>query len=110
MIKGISVTLYKQTQIGTDSFGAPIYSETTETVDNVLVAPVSGDEIINDLSLYGKKAVYQLAIPKGDTHEWENVKIEFFGDTFISYGASLIGIEDMIPLNWNRKVKVARYE
>lgn len=106
LIKGISVKLYEKVQTGTDAFGTPIYTETPATVDNVLVAPVSSDEIINDLDLYGKKAVYQLGIPKSDTHNWEDSTVEFFGQTFKTYGAITEGIDDMIPLAWNKKIKV----
>ena len=54
-IKGITVTLYEKTQTGSDAFGVPIYTEIPAKIDNVLVAPVSGDEIVNDLDLYGKR-------------------------------------------------------
>ena len=109
-IKGITVTLYEKTQTSVDAFGAPVYTDVPVKIDNVLVAPVSGDEIVNDLDLYGKKAVYQLGIPKGDTHNWENAHVDFFGESWQTFGAPVEGIEDMIPLAWNKKVKVARYD
>lgn len=109
-IKGITVTLYTVTQTGTDPFGDPIYTETPVTVDNVLVAPSSGAEVVDTVNLYGRKPIYTLAIPKGDTHEWENRKVSFFGKDWQAFGAVLEGIEANIPLEWNRKVMVARYE
>jgi len=109
-IKGITVTLYEKTQTSVDAFGAPVYTDVPVKIDNVLVAPVSGDEIVNDLDLYGKKAVYQLGIPKGDTHNWENAHVDFFGESWQTFGAPVEGIEDMIPLAWNKKMKVARYD
>jgi hypothetical protein len=36
--------------------------------------------------------------------------VEFFGEKFRTIGAPTQGIEDMIPLSWNKKVKVVRYE
>ncbi len=36
--------------------------------------------------------------------------VEFFGRKFRTYGAVTEGIEALIPLSWNRKVKVERYE
>jgi len=54
--------------------------------------------------------VYTLAIPKGDTHDWENQVIEFWGKTWKSFGMPLEGIESNIPLAWNKKVTVERYE
>ena len=110
MIKGIPVTLYTVEQTGTDDFGAPVYTETPVTVDNVLVAPASANEILETTNLYGKKAVYTLGIPKGDAHDWENRKVSFFGQDFRVFGIPVQGIDDLIPLDWNKKVTVERYE
>lgn len=110
MLKGIPVDLITRSEIGKDAFNRPITTETRVTVQNVLVAPLgqTGEEILNEMSLNGKKARYQLAIPKGDTHVWEDAEVEFFGERWEVTGYSTIGIEDMIPLDWNRKVVVER--
>ena len=110
ILKGIPVKLITKVSTGKDAFNRDIVTETEETVDNVLVAPLSqtGDEIISELSLNGKKVKYQMAIPKGDTHAWEDADVEFFGVRWHTIGFSVIGIEDMIPLDWNRKVLVER--
>lgn len=110
LIKGVPVTLISKTQTNTDPFGNPIYTETEITVDNVLIAPVSGDDVINQLNLTGRKAVYQLAIPKGDTNTWENQEVRFFGDRWRVFGVPTQGIDHLIPLDWNLKVMVERYE
>ena len=110
-IKGIAVTLITKTATGEkDPFNRPIETESRETVENVLVAPVaqSDTEIIGELSMNGKKAKYQLGIPKGDTHNWDDCEIEFFGQRWKSVGFSTEGIEELIPLDWNRKVVVER--
>ena len=109
MIRGIDVTLYAKTQIGTDVFGAPVYAENAEIVHNVLVGEPSADDLVNEMQLYGKRLAYTLAIPKGDTHDWRNVKVEFFGQTFRTYGDVTQGIDALIPLVWNKKVKVEAY-
>ena len=110
LLKGIPVDLYTKTSTEVDAFNRPIETETKVTVNNVLVAPLSqtGEEIISELSLNGKKVKYQLAIPKGDNHTWEDAEVEFFGVRWKTIGFSTIGIEDMIPLDWNRKVLVER--
>lgn len=110
LLKGIDIILHEKVQTGTDDFGMPTYRETPVTVSNVLVAPASDDDVISSQTLYGKHAVYTLGIPKGDTHKWEDSRIEFFGQNFHSFGATSIGIEELIPLEWNRKVKVELYE
>ena len=106
MIKGITVKLHVNEKTGEDEFGAPIYTESTIDVDNVLVAPVSSTDNINNTSLYGKTAVYQLGIPKGDTHTWEDTTVEFFGKTWHTFGLEYGGIEENIPGPWNAKVQV----
>ena len=106
MIRGITVTLYERTQTSTDAFGRPIYTETPVEVENVLVAPVDDQEVLQTLNLTGKRARYQLGIPKGDTHEWENRRVAFFGEEWRTIGHPTEGIEALLPLSWNKKVKV----
>ena len=110
VLKGIPVDLIIKASTEKDAFHRPIETETRVTVDNVLVAPLSqtGEEILSELSMDGKKVKYQLGIPKGDTHTWEDTEVEFFGFRWKTIGFPTIGIEDMIPLNWNRKVLVER--
>ncbi|MEA4965388.1 MAG: hypothetical protein VB055_06165 [Oscillospiraceae bacterium] len=110
MIKGITVLLQVTTQTGTDDFGAPVYSDTTETVENVLVSPVATNDVVSELQLSGKRAEYELCIPKGDAHIWENRVVEFFGRKWRTIGLPQEYIADLLPLAWNRKVRVERYE
>lgn len=109
-IKGITVTLINRKEVGKDPIGEPIYEDVPIEVENVLVAPTSSDDIVNNHELYGKKAVYTLAIPKEDENNWTDVKVKFFGETWRTFGIPLEGIEAMIPLDWNKKVMVERYE
>ena len=95
--------------VGEDEFNRPIYEETPVKVENVLVAPASSTDIAESIDLYGKKAVYNMAIPKGDTHNWEDTVVEFFGERWKTFGFPVEGIEEMIPLYWNKTVKVERY-
>ena len=111
VLKGITITLVTKVSAGKDAFNREQFTESAETVENVLISPLSqnGSEILSELSLNGKKAVYQLAIPKGDAHNWEDCIVEFFGERWRSVGFSTMGIDDLIPLDWNRKVVVERY-
>lgn len=106
MIKGITVTLYSRTQTGTDAFNAPIYTEEPVAVADVLVAPMSDEEILDTLNLTGRRAKYQLGIPKGDTHIWEGCEVGFFGQRWRVIGQPTEGLDHLIPLRWNKKVKV----
>lgn len=110
-MRGITVTLYNRTQTGTDPLNHPIYTEAAVSVHNVLVAPMSTEEVLQTYTLTGRKAVYQMGIPKGDTHDWTAGKrVRFFGEDWRIIGLPEEGIEELIPLSWNKKVKVERYE
>lgn len=114
-LHGITVKLYTQTQTGKDSLNRPVYAETAVDVENVLVGQPTSTEVLDTLNLTGKKAVYTLGIPKGDTHDWTDKKVQFMdapwnGMTFRTIGVPIMGIEDMIPLRWNKQVKVEAYE
>lgn len=110
LIKGITVTLFEKTKVGTDEFNKDIFEEIPMDVENVLVAPVNSSEVTSNTNLVGKKAVYTLAIPKGDKHNWENARVDFFGESWKTIGFPIGGIENLVPLGWNQKVKVGRYE
>lgn len=110
MIKGITVTLIDKVETSKDPFGNSVFEDKPIEVKNVLVAPTSSDDVVNQLSLTGRKAVYTLGIPKNDDHDWENKEVTFFGQRWRTFGIPLEGIDSLIPLDWNKKVMVERYE
>lgn len=109
MIKGITVTLYEKKKTGEDPFGNPTYEEYPVEVENVLVAPASTSEVLDTLNLTGRRAVYNIAIPKGDDHIWDGNRVEFFGVMWKVISFPQHGIEENIPLEWNDKWMVERY-
>ena len=109
LITGIPIVLRKKNQVGKNAFGEPVYEFEDVTVENVLVAPTSADDIVTTESLYGKKAVYTLGIPKEDTNDWTDATVVFFGQEWHTFGIPLEGIDSLIPLDWNKKVIVERY-
>ncbi len=109
-LRGIKIILVEKEISGTDPFGKNIYTDIEVEIDNVIVAPVNTNDIVNSQNLNGKKAIYTLAIPKGDTHNWENKEVLFFGRRWRTFGTPIIGIEELIPLDWNKKVMVESYE
>ena len=109
MLRGIDVVLYEKHQTGEDAFHAPVYEETPVTVHNVLVGAPDTAAIVNELTLTGRRLAYTLALPKEDTHDWHNVTVEFFGQKFRTYGDVVQGMESLVPLAWNKQVKVERY-
>lgn len=109
MIKGIPVKLYERILSGADEFDHPVHTETQVIVENVLVAPASTQEILDALNLTGKKAVYNIAIPKGDSHTWQDCRVDFFGQSWRVIGLPQQGIDENIPGPWNQKWMVERY-
>lgn len=107
LIHGINVLLVQRIPNGSNALGEPIFEELQpEMVENVLVAPIEGaDQTAHNDSLR-KRVSYQMAIPKVDNHVWENGRVSFFGKTFEVVGVPVGGIEELIPLEWNKKVTV----
>ncbi len=109
-LKGITIILLDKKVVGKDPLDKDIYEDVEIEVENVLIAPVSVDDINNEVNLEGKKAVYKLAIPKGDNNIWTNREVLFFGEKWRTIGIPKEGIERMIPLKWNKQIMVERYE
>lgn len=114
-IKGDTVILYEETQTGTLPTGEPIMKITPVTVENVLIGEPTTDEITTSVDLYGKVIRYMLGIPKGDTHDWTNKRVDWTdanGKTYKlqTFGFEIMGIEANIPLAWHKKVRCASYE
>ena len=109
-IHGIQITLIDKQVVSTDPFGSPVVKDVEITIDNVIVAPATTEDVTSQMSVTGKKISYTLGIPKGDTNDWENKEVRFFGKRWKTVGIPLEGIESMIPLEWNKKVMVERYE
>ncbi|MBO4863850.1 MAG: hypothetical protein J5517_05770 [Eubacterium sp.] len=108
-MKGMTVQLAVKTLTGTDAFGAPIYSEELVNIDDVLVGQPSSNDVITTLELTGKRIAYTLGIPKGDTHNWVDTDVIFFGERFRTIGIPMTGIQENIPLRWGSNIQVERY-
>lgn len=115
MIRGITVTLYEQKQIGVDALRAPVFEEMPVEVKNVLVGQPEASEALASTDLYGKRILYMLGIPKGDTHDWQDKKVEWtdaYGRTITvkTFGFPITGIEANIPGPWHMQVRCGAYE
>ena len=109
-MKGTTIQVEVKVQTGTDPFGAPVYEPVFEDVKDVLVGQPSTDEIKTSTDLFGKKLVYMLGIPKGDTHNWEDVNVIIWGRKFRTFGLPITGEQANIPLRWGQNVRVGYYE
>lgn len=109
MIKGMTVQYITQVQTGVDGFGAPIYTETAVNIDDVLVGQPTTDDITTTVSMYGKRCELVLGIPRTDEHEWVDAVVQIRGERFRTIGYPMRGVDENVPLRWNRNVKVERY-
>lgn len=110
ILKGETVTLIVKEQTGLDDADRPIYTETEVQVENVLIGQPTTDELTTEMNLSGRRIAYVLGIPKGDTHDWENTTVRFWGKTYRTIGSPMRGVEANIPLSWGMNVKVESYE
>lgn len=109
LIKGITVILYEQQEVGKDAFLNPVFGEVAVPVHNVLVSPVQSEGAVSDVQLHGKHRVYELSIPKEDNHVWEDRIVEFFGQKWRTVGFAAQYLSHMVPLDWNKKIKAEQY-
>ena len=115
-MRGVTVTLYVKTGTSeTDAFGAPIYTETPTAVENVLIGEPTTDDITTSTDLYGKRLSCVLGIPKGDTHDWRDARIEWtdaYGTThkLRSFGFPITGVAALVPTPWHMKVRCEEIE
>lgn len=109
----VTVSLEKRTQSGTDAFNEPEYTVETVSVSGVLVGEPSTEDITNAYAMHGARVTYRLAIPKGDENDWDNTYVTLpspFSGRYRTVGIATSGIEANIPLRWNKKVLLERYE
>lgn len=110
MIKGETVELEVRNQTGTDRFHQPVYETVREKVENVVIGSPSTDAVNSDLSIFGKRLMFVLGIPKGDAHNWKDSIVYIRNEKYQTYGEPLIQTESNVPGPWNTQVKVAMYE
>lgn len=113
-MRGTTVTLFEKSITGYDPFGNQIFTESPVQVPGVLVGEPTSDDIITSTQLYGKVIRYMLGIPKGDTHNWTDAKVQWsdaYGimHTVRTFGLPITGIEDNIPGPWHMKVRCEDY-
>lgn len=110
LLHGVPIQYVHRKKVSEDEWHQPIFGEEYETIDNVLVAPVSQMGIPEQEDLQKKKKQKMLGIPKGDNHDWKDCVVLIDGERYESVGFPEEGIEDLVPGPWHKKVKVQLYE
>ena len=108
-MRGMTVQLALTTQTGVNAIGEVIETEELVDVDDVLVGSPSSDDATETYSLYGKTCAFVLGIPKNDTHDWTDKEVIIRGERYKTIGYPQRGIDENVPLRWNRNVRVERY-
>lgn len=108
-MKTETVLLHVKTKTGVDGMNNPVYDDSTVEVSGVLIGQPTTEEVTSSIALYGKRLSFVLALPKGDTHDWSDTEVEFWGRKFRTYGDVIEGIEENVPTPWHRKVMVERF-
>lgn len=112
-IKGIPVEVEVRTRAGTDALNAPVYAARWEVVENVLVGQPTSAANATETDLPGRAETLELAIPKGDAHVWTDTRVRLpapWSGVYRTVGFPKYGIEENVPLCWNAKVTVERYD
>lgn len=105
----ITVQLVKNTSIATDPFGKPIETEELIDIPGCLVGQPSTNQVNDTMAMYGKTIAFVVGVPKEDTNDWVDTDVIIFGERFHTIGYPETGIQENIPLNWGKNVKVERY-
>lgn len=104
-LSGERVILVRRTAT-LDAYNHPSWVEHQEVVDNVLIGEPTQTEVENGFDVKHEQARYMLAIPKGDTHDWQDAEVLFWGRRWRQVGRVIQGMEHLIPLDWNKKIMV----
>lgn len=107
MFRGEDVVIYTRTPSGqVDDFNQPIYTETSLTVSNVLVAPGPRTDLEGSLRPDGDRVVYTLHFPKTYKGSLRDTQIEVRGQRFSVIGDPKPYTLSNTPTFWYMPVEV----
>lgn len=113
-MNGKTVYLFDKIKTGEDPFGAPIYKEKREKIENVLIGQPQTTPITDSQNIQGKRGRFLLGIPKKDTHVWENKDVEFelCGRVYKckTVAFAYVGQSELIPGPWKGYIEAEYYD
>lgn len=108
MIKGVTVTVRRPSTSGTDRFGSPVKTLTTETVNNVLVSPGATADL-EAARPEGVTVDLSLHFPKTYNEPLEGCEVVLpapWSGTYAVIGAPTSYIDANTPTPWHMPVEV----
>lgn len=88
-----------------DEYNEATYTETLETVENVLVAPSTSQDIGEDRPLGAQKG-FSLCFPKSYGRPLENAEVQVRGEWYRVVGSSDVYDPAICPTDWNMTAEV----
>lgn len=110
MIAGTTVTVKRREQIGVDGFNSPIYAETFEDVENVLIQPSVRNDFKDTNRQDGDRIRYQLHFPKTYDKNLRNTEINVRGSYYKVVGNPDHYMLENCPTDWWMPVEVESIE
>ena len=104
LIAATSVEVIQRVAVGSDRYGAPIYEDSTETVDNVVVHP-GGTEDLAETRPEGIRIDMTFHFPKTYTESLRGARIRYQDREYRVIGDPQSYMEDNTPGEWNRTVE-----
>lgn len=104
MIRGVQVIVERPILGGVDEFNAPQYAWELETVENVLPAPLSSENVENHMRTYGDRTGMQFHFPKTYTKSLRNCRIHYQDKVWEVEGDPQAYLAQNTPGQWNRRV------
>lgn len=108
MIRGRQAVVVRRVQSGTDEMGDPVFTETEETVANVLAAPSSTDEMDETNRAFGVVCEMTFHFPKSYTASLEGCRVRWGGREYRVIGDPQPYMDENTPTPWNRAAKAVR--
>lgn len=110
MISGVTVQVVRREETGRDAFNMPTVIETSEDVENVLVAPATTADIDGIARPEGDDTTLTLHFPKTYTASLRGCAVVVDGRRFEVAGDPMGYMEANTPGAWNRPVAVRLVE
>lgn len=104
---GMTLNFKKRVATGAkDSFNNPVYSESTISIADCLIAPVTEPiDRVESAALDRDVTVVRIHLPKADTRDVSNSTVVYDGEEFRIIGKPVKFMDANTPTRWNRYLR-----